>query len=209
MSTLLPDPLIPAARCHALRVRSDRSPDPAAPRGALDRGRPRAGGGPARRAPPRHRTRAPGRPPAQRPAALRRRPSRPDPRGPTGRWDRTALARLAAGEPVSREPGSPTLPSAPHLGRGPAPAWGLGDDGPTAPHVVALDDGGDEASWLTALAVTLRRYDPETLAAHRHRPRHLHRPDRPHARRAEARPRDGPRAHGAALRRRGLPTSTV
>ncbi|MFC8142802.1 amino acid adenylation domain-containing protein [Streptomyces paradoxus] len=31
------------------------------------------------------------------------------------------------------------------------------------PHAVALDDdGGDETSWLTALAVTLRRYDPDT-----------------------------------------------
>ncbi|MDX3280313.1 non-ribosomal peptide synthetase [Streptomyces scabiei] len=42
------------------------------------------------------------------------------------------------------------------------PAWGLADEGPALPHLVALDDGGDEASWLAALAVTLRRHDPET-----------------------------------------------
>ncbi|WTZ46387.1 amino acid adenylation domain-containing protein [Streptomyces sp. NBC_01390] len=52
----------------------------------------------------------------------------------------------------------------------PPPAWGLGDDGPAAGFSVALtqerqgrQEGqeGDEASWLTALAVTLRRYDPD------------------------------------------------
>ncbi|WP_415924137.1 amino acid adenylation domain-containing protein [Streptomyces sp. AK08-02] len=50
------------------------------------------------------------------------------------------------------------------------PSWGLGDDGPAAGFSVALtqegqgrEEGreGDEASWLTALAVTLRRYDPD------------------------------------------------
>ncbi|MEH0420863.1 non-ribosomal peptide synthetase [Streptomyces sp. B21-083] len=52
----------------------------------------------------------------------------------------------------------------------PPPAWGLGGDGPAAGFSVALaqrgqrsEEGqaGDEASWLTALAVTLRRYDPD------------------------------------------------
>ncbi|MFD3841754.1 amino acid adenylation domain-containing protein [Streptomyces sp. NPDC058642] len=44
----------------------------------------------------------------------------------------------------------------------PAPAWGLADDGPDTTFAVALDHEGDEASWLTALAVTLRRYAPDT-----------------------------------------------
>ncbi|WP_425508417.1 non-ribosomal peptide synthetase [Streptomyces roseirectus] len=43
------------------------------------------------------------------------------------------------------------------------PAWGLGDPTATAaPVTVPLDAPGDEASWLAALAVTLRRYDPGT-----------------------------------------------
>ncbi|KOG39887.1 peptide synthetase [Streptomyces resistomycificus] len=45
----------------------------------------------------------------------------------------------------------------------PAPAWGMADDGPDTTFAVSLDHEGDEASWLTAFAVTLRRYDPETL----------------------------------------------
>jgi len=39
------------------------------------------------------------------------------------------------------------------------PAWGLGGDGPAAGFSVPLNRQGDEASWLTALAITLRRYD--------------------------------------------------
>ncbi|WUB77615.1 non-ribosomal peptide synthetase [Streptomyces sp. NBC_00576] len=45
------------------------------------------------------------------------------------------------------------------------PAWGLGGDGPAPGFTVPLNQEekeGDEASWLTALAVTLRRYDPDT-----------------------------------------------
>ncbi|NUQ98766.1 MAG: amino acid adenylation domain-containing protein [Streptomyces sp.] len=79
---------------------------------------------------------------------------------PRGRWDRTALNRLAVGQPVAPHDAPPAPETSPAA---PAPAWGLGDDRPAAPHVLALDDGGDEASWLTALAVTLRRYDPDTL----------------------------------------------
>ncbi|WP_416071390.1 non-ribosomal peptide synthetase [Streptomyces sp. ME02-8801-2C] len=54
---------------------------------------------------------------------------------------------------------------------GAPPTWGLGDDGPAAGFTVPLDQEeqeeqeeqeGDETSWLTALAVTLRRYDTET-----------------------------------------------
>jgi amino acid adenylation domain-containing protein len=78
---------------------------------------------------------------------------------PRGRWDRTALDRLAAGESVAPKDAGPA-PEAPPAA--PAPAWGLGGDGSSTPHVVDLDHGGDEASWLTALAVTLRRYDPDT-----------------------------------------------
>ncbi|MGW1715510.1 non-ribosomal peptide synthetase [Streptomyces sp. NPDC002156] len=44
----------------------------------------------------------------------------------------------------------------------PPPAWGLGYDGPAAHFAVPLDQEGDETTWLTALAVTLRRYDPDT-----------------------------------------------
>ncbi len=78
---------------------------------------------------------------------------------PRDQWDRTALGRLAAGESVDPDRGRPG-PEAP--ASAPAPSWGLGDDGPSVPHLFALDDGGDETSWLAALAVTLRRYDPET-----------------------------------------------
>ncbi len=39
----------------------------------------------------------------------------------------------------------------------------MADDGPDTTFAVSLDHEGDEASWLTAFAVTLRRYDPETL----------------------------------------------
>ncbi|RPF31434.1 amino acid adenylation domain-containing protein [Streptomyces sp. TLI_185] len=159
MSALLPDPHPHATHCHALRVRSGHSSDPA---------------------------RRPGlwiedlSVPATDPLAERRRATelaRPgrDPRSvllryadglsdlvvvaPRGRWDRTALNRLAAGEPVAPNDACPAPEAAPAA---PAPAWGLGGDGPGTSHVVALDQGGDEASWLTALAVTLRRYDPDT-----------------------------------------------
>jgi amino acid adenylation domain-containing protein len=155
----LSDPLLRASHCHALRVRSGDSPIPACPPGLWIEDLPV---------------------PAADPVAERRRatelarPSR-DPRGvllryadglsdlivvaPRGRWDRRALDRLAAGESVAPN----DLPPAPEASpAAPAPAWGLGGDGPSTPHVVALDRGGDEASWLTALAVTLRRYDPDT-----------------------------------------------
>ncbi|MDX3231801.1 amino acid adenylation domain-containing protein [Streptomyces sp. ME19-01-6] len=78
---------------------------------------------------------------------------------PRDRFDRAALVRLAAGEPVGPDAGRPA-PEAPATA--PAPAWGLADGRPAGPHLWSLDDGGDETSWLTALAVTLRRYDPET-----------------------------------------------
>ncbi|MFJ2901843.1 amino acid adenylation domain-containing protein [Streptomyces sp. NPDC087212] len=80
---------------------------------------------------------------------------------PRGRYDRTALERLAAGESVA--PNDAT--AAPEASTA-APAWGMGDDSAGAATLsVALDPEhgqGDEASWLTALAVTLRRYDPDT-----------------------------------------------
>ncbi|WP_405669725.1 non-ribosomal peptide synthetase [Streptomyces sp. NBC_01530] len=157
-------PLHLAARCHAVRVRSDRSPYPTAPPGLWIEDVPA---------------------PAADPLAERRRATelaRPAEglrrvllRYADGlcdlvlvaardRWDRAALGRLAAGEPV--EPGAGESHT-PEVGRtspaAPAPAWGLGDDGPTVPYLLALDDGGAEASWLAALAVTLRRHDPETI----------------------------------------------
>ncbi|MDX2556067.1 non-ribosomal peptide synthetase [Streptomyces stelliscabiei] len=148
-----------AARCHAVRVRSDRSPGPAEPPGLWTEDVPV---------------------PAAHPLAERRRHAelaRPAeaPRkvllryadgpcdlivvAPRDRWNRTALGLLAAGEAVV--PGTAEAPSgAPTVA--PPPAWGLGDDGPTVPHLFSLTDGGDEATWLAALAVTLRRYDPES-----------------------------------------------
>ncbi|MGI5430038.1 non-ribosomal peptide synthetase [Streptomyces sp. CA-179760] len=78
---------------------------------------------------------------------------------PRGRWDRTAVDRLAAGKPVAPSDAPPTPAASPAA---PPPSWGLGGDGPSTAHAVALDEGGDEASWLTALAITLRRYDPDT-----------------------------------------------
>ncbi|MFF5369816.1 amino acid adenylation domain-containing protein [Streptomyces sp. NPDC013187] len=159
MSASLPEPLLHATHCHALRVRSCPSREPA----------PRPGLWIEDIAVP-----------ATDPLAERRRatelarPSR-DPRSvllryadgfsdlivvaPRGRWDRTALARLAAGRPVAPSD-APRAPAAAPAAA--APAWGLGGGGTGASHVVALDDAGDEASWLTALAVTLRRYDPDT-----------------------------------------------
>ncbi|WP_181800428.1 non-ribosomal peptide synthetase [Streptomyces ipomoeae] len=179
-------PLHPAARCHAVRVRSDRSPHPTAPPGLWIEDVPV---------------------PATDPLAERRRAAelaRPTEglrrvllRYADGacdlvlvaardQWDRAALGRLAVGESVEPEAGESVEPEAgesvepeagesvePEAGRSattalaptasaPAPAWGLADEGPALPHLFALDDGGDEASWLAALAVTLRRHDPET-----------------------------------------------
>ncbi|MGW1751348.1 non-ribosomal peptide synthetase [Streptomyces sp. NPDC002092] len=159
MSALLPDPHLHATHCHALRVRSGHSPDLARRPGLwIEDLSVRAADPLAER----------------RRATELARPSR-DPRrvllryadglsdlivvAPRGRWDRTALDRLAAGQPVAPNDVPPAPEASPAA---PAPAWGLGGDGPGTPHVVALDHGGDEASWLTALAVTLRRYDPDT-----------------------------------------------
>ncbi|MFF4054415.1 amino acid adenylation domain-containing protein [Streptomyces sp. NPDC001668] len=153
----MPASLHSAARCHAVRVRSDRFRYPAVPPGLWVEDVPV---------------------PAADPLAERRRTvelARPadEPRrvllryadgacdlilvAPRDQWDRTALGRLAAGEPTEGHSARarPTVPA-------PAPSWGLGDDGPSVPHLFSLADGGDESSWLTALAVTLRRYDPET-----------------------------------------------
>ncbi|MES5820838.1 amino acid adenylation domain-containing protein [Streptomyces sp. RG80] len=153
------DPLHLAPHCHALRVRWDHSQEPAHRPGLWIEELPI---------------------PATDPLAERRRgtelarPSR-NPRSvllryadglsdlivvaPRGRWDRTALARLAAGESVTPDD---TRPAPEVFPAAPAPAWGLGVDGPSTPRLVALDHAGDETSWLTALAITLRRYDPDT-----------------------------------------------
>ncbi|MDO0915179.1 amino acid adenylation domain-containing protein [Streptomyces sp. DT2A-34] len=159
MSALLSDPLPHTPQCHALRVRSGHFPDPAGRPGLWIEDVSVAATDPL----------------AQRRRATElARPSR-GPRtvllrytdglsdlivvAPRGRWDRTALGRLAAGKsvaPTYAQPAPETSPTAP------APAWGLGGDGPSASHAITLDQGGDEASWLTALAVTLRRYDPDT-----------------------------------------------
>ncbi|MGW0708251.1 non-ribosomal peptide synthetase [Streptomyces sp. NPDC002643] len=87
---------------------------------------------------------------------------------PRERWGREALARLADGRhvPPNDVPAAPRTSTPPP----PAPPWGLGggdDDGPAASSVLLTLDGeaGDEASWLTALDVTLRRYDPENETA--------------------------------------------
>ncbi|MFF5965076.1 amino acid adenylation domain-containing protein [Streptomyces collinus] len=171
-------PLHLAARCHAVRIRSDRSPYPTAPPGLWIEDVPV---------------------PATDPLAERRRAgevARPTEglrrvllRYADGtcdlvlvaardQWDRRALGRLAVGESVQPNAGESVEPNAgesagPEAGRSataalaptastPAPAWGLADESPALPHLLALDDGGDEASWLAALAVTLRRHDPET-----------------------------------------------
>ncbi|WP_200304160.1 non-ribosomal peptide synthetase [Streptomyces adelaidensis] len=161
-------PLLPAARCHAVRVRWDRSPNSAAlsvlsglsalsglwtedvPAPAAD--------------PPAERRRAAelARPADGLRSVLLRYADGPCDLilvAPRDQWDRTALARLAAGESPGPGTGHPAAGTAAFA---PAPAWGLGDDGPTVPHLFSLDEGGDEAGWLAALAVTLRRYDPET-----------------------------------------------
>ncbi|MFE7275975.1 amino acid adenylation domain-containing protein [Streptomyces sp. NPDC057623] len=152
-------PLHPAARCHAVRVRPERPPYPTALPDLWIEDVPV---------------------PASDPLAERRRAielARPADRprkvllryadgpcdlilvAPRDQWDRAALGRLAAGESVAPASGHPA-PEAPATA--PPPAWGLGDERPGVPHLFALDDGGDEASWLAALAVTLHRHDPDT-----------------------------------------------
>ncbi|MFC9685892.1 AMP-binding protein, partial [Streptomyces sp. NPDC056948] len=163
-------PLPAAARCHAVRIRMDRRPHPTTPPGLWIEDVPV---------------------PAKDPLAERRRAdelARPTEglrrvllRYADGtydlvlvaardQWDRAALGRLAVGESVEPEAresvgpeaGRSATPALAPRASTPAPAWGLADEGPARPHLFALDDGGDEASWLAALAVTLRRHDPET-----------------------------------------------
>ncbi|NGO49391.1 AMP-binding protein, partial [Streptomyces sp. YC419] len=89
------------------------------------------------------------------------------------RWGSTALTGLTATETAASAPGretsghrggTPQTPvSAPAVTPVPVPAWGLpGDDTAVHCHTVPLDEVGDEAGWLTALYVTLRRYEPGT-----------------------------------------------
>ncbi|WP_079195520.1 non-ribosomal peptide synthetase [Streptomyces acidiscabies] len=67
----------------------------------------------------------------------------------------TALLQPSAGEPALLGP-APADVQAP-------PAWGLADPAATpTPVTVPLDHPGDEPSWLTALSLTLRRYDSAT-----------------------------------------------
>ncbi|MEU6223137.1 amino acid adenylation domain-containing protein [Streptomyces sp. NPDC047042] len=155
-------PLHLAARCHAVSVRLDHSSYPTAPPGLWIEDVPV---------------------PATHPLAERRRAgelARPAEglrrvllRYTDGtcelvlvaardQWDRAALARLALGESVQPEGGRSATTAPPPSVSTPAPAWGLAGEGPALPHLFALDDAGDEASWLAALAVTLRRHDPET-----------------------------------------------
>ncbi|MFF7566052.1 amino acid adenylation domain-containing protein [Streptomyces pseudovenezuelae] len=78
---------------------------------------------------------------------------------PRGHLGRTALHQQVVGVSTpSRETAPPTEP----FPLAPPPAWGLGGDGPGTAHTVPLEHTGDEASWIVALAVTLRRYDPDT-----------------------------------------------
>ncbi|MFE7835604.1 amino acid adenylation domain-containing protein [Streptomyces sp. NPDC057474] len=148
-----------AARCHAVRVRSDRSPDPAALPGLWIEDVPVPAADPlAERL--RHAELAR---PADAPRKVLLRyadgPCDLIVVAPRDRWDRTALGRLAVGDSAGPRTAR-AISDAPATA--PMPAWGLGDDGPTIPHLFALADGGDEATWLAALAVTLRRYDPES-----------------------------------------------
>jgi amino acid adenylation domain-containing protein len=149
-------PLLPAAHCHALRLRLP---------GMTDRPGQWVEDVPA---------------PATAPLAARRRAvelARPADRprtvllryadglsdlivvAPRGHLGRTALTRLVVGEPAEPQDATSTPESFPQA---PPPAWGLGGDGPGTAHYVPLEHGGDEASWIVALAVTLRRYDPDT-----------------------------------------------
>ncbi|QKZ16007.1 non-ribosomal peptide synthetase [Streptomyces chartreusis] len=171
-------PLRPAARCHAVRIRSEHLPHPTAPPGLWIEDVPV---------------------PATHPLAERRRAgelARPTEGlrsvllryaddtcdlvlvAARDQWDRAALGRLAVGESVKPEASESVEPEAGQsvgleAGRSvttaliptasiPAPAWGLADEGLALPHLFSLDDGGDEESWLAALAVTLSRHDPET-----------------------------------------------
>ncbi|MFE7296895.1 amino acid adenylation domain-containing protein [Streptomyces sp. NPDC057579] len=152
-------PLQLAARCHAVRVRADRSPFPTTASGLWTEDVPVPA---ADLLAERRRAAELGRPATElRRVLLRYADGLCDLIlvAPRDRFDRTALRRLAAGESVATETGRPVA-GAPATAL--APMWGLGDDGSAVPHLFSLDDGGDEASWLAALAVTLRRYDPET-----------------------------------------------
>ncbi|MFF7646153.1 amino acid adenylation domain-containing protein [Streptomyces canus] len=151
----MPGPLPPAAHCHALRLRLP---------GMTDRPGLWVEDVPV---------------PATAPLAARRRAvelARPADRprtvllryadglsdlivvAPRGHFGRTAL-RLAVGELAEPQEAASTPESFPQA---PPPAWGLGGDGPGTAHIVPLEHMGDEASWIVALAVTLRRYDPDT-----------------------------------------------
>ncbi|MDX2546320.1 non-ribosomal peptide synthetase [Streptomyces sp. WI04-05B] len=158
----MPGPLLSAARCHAVRVRSDRSPNTATPAGLWTEDVPV----PAADALAERRRAVELARPASGPRRVLLRyadgPCDLIVVAPRDQWDRTALAHMAAGESVDSgdTPTRRPVPGGPALA--PAPAWGLGHDGPTVPHLVSLDEGGDETSWLVALAVTLRRYDPES-----------------------------------------------
>ncbi|MFF6779759.1 amino acid adenylation domain-containing protein [Streptomyces sp. NPDC012510] len=154
------------AHCHALRVRWERSPVP------TGRSEPWTEDLPVPAADPRaerRRTIELARPAdGVRRVLLRYSDGRSDliVVSPRERWSRRALDRLADGRPVPPNevaPGPRTSAPPPA-----APAWGLGgDDGPTVSSVLLTLDGeaGDEAGWLTALDVTLRRYDPENETA--------------------------------------------
>ncbi|MFE0254762.1 non-ribosomal peptide synthetase [Streptomyces sp. NPDC059010] len=155
-------PLHPAARCHAVRIRSDRSPYPTAPPGLWIEDVPVPAADPLAE---RRRAAELARPADGLRRVLLRYADGPCDLilvAPRDQWDRAALGRLAAAESVEPvEPGTGhPAPEAPAIAS--APAWGLGDEGAAVPHLFSLDEGGDEASWLAALAVTLRRYDPET-----------------------------------------------
>ncbi|MBZ3901148.1 non-ribosomal peptide synthetase [Streptomyces griseiscabiei] len=163
--------LHPAARCHAVRVRSDRAPAAADLPGLWIEDVPVPAAHPLAE---RRRRAELGRPAETPRSVLLRYADGPHDLivvAPRDRWDRTALGRLAAGEPVAPATapagsGAPATVPVPMTmtapGPGPVPAWGLADDGPTVPHLFSLAEGGDEASWLAALAVTLRHYDPES-----------------------------------------------
>ncbi|MFC9679237.1 amino acid adenylation domain-containing protein [Streptomyces sp. NPDC056948] len=140
MSASLPDPLPAPAPCHAMRVRQTPSQEPTGRHGLWIEDVPV---------------------PSTDPLAERRRATelaRPA-RGP-----RQVLLRYADGlsdlivVAPRHGPGRTAVAPAP----APAPAWGLADDGPDTAFAFPLEHEGDEASWLTALAVTLHRYDPET-----------------------------------------------
>jgi amino acid adenylation domain-containing protein len=95
--------------------------------------------------------------------------------------DRSGLRRLAAaalgdptgalgdptgalGDPTEADRGAPNGPVP--VVAAPPPDWGLGAGRGerVGTHQLDLPDGGDEASWLAALAATLRCYDPEAAS---------------------------------------------